>query len=63
MSYALADDRAIRSSNMNDDYNLVGLAVDLYLPMLRLRFIRTLEQNIEWRGKPAMISVTMGQNI
>ncbi len=55
MSDALADGRAIRSLNVIDDYNREGLAVDVDLSMPSLRVIRTLEQIIEWRGKPAMI--------
>ena len=55
MSDALADCRAIRSLNVIDDYNREGLAVDVDLSIPSLRVIRTLEQIMEWRGKPAMI--------
>ena len=57
---ALADVRSIRSLNVIDDYNREGLAVDVDLSMSSLRVIRTLEQIIEWRGKPAMIRCDNG---
>ena len=60
MSDALADGRAIRSLNVIDDYNREGLAVDVDLSMPSLRVIRTLEQIMEWRGKPAMIRCDNG---
>lgn len=60
MSDSLADGRAIRSLNVIDDYNREGLAVDVDLSMPSLRVIRTLEQIMEWRGKPAMIRCDNG---
>jgi putative transposase len=51
----LGDGRAIRLFNVIDDFNrqALGMEVDLSLPSARV--IRTLEQIIAWRGKPAVI--------
>ena len=55
MSDGLSDGREIRTFNVIDDYNLeaLGIEVDFSLPAARV--IRSLEQVIEWRGKPAAL--------
>ena len=60
MSDALSDGRAIRTFNVLDDFNreALGIEVDLSLPSARV--IRSLEQIIEWRGKPKAIRCDNG---
>ena len=60
MSDRLADGRAFRTFNVIDDYNreALGIEVDFSLPALRV--IRSLEQIIEWRGKPAALRCDNG---
>ena len=61
MSDRLGDGRALRTFNVLDDYNreCLGIEVDLSLPSSRV--IRSLEQIIEWRGKPAAIRCDNGR--
>ena len=51
----LADGRSIRLFNVIDDYNREGLCIDVDFSLPALRVIRSLEQVIEWRGKPLSI--------
>lgn len=60
MSDSLSDGRSIRTFNVLDDYNREGLAIDVDLSMPSLRVIRSLEQIIEWRGKPSAIRCDNG---
>lgn len=60
MSDSLTDGRTLRTFNVIDDYNREGLAIDVDLSMPSLRVIRSLEQVIEWRGKPAAIRCDNG---
>ncbi|MEX2489772.1 MAG: IS3 family transposase [Pseudomonadales bacterium] len=60
MSDALMDGRTFRTFNVLDDYNREGLGVDVDLSLPALRVIRSLEQIIEWRGKPAAIRCDNG---
>ena len=60
MSDALSDGRSIRTFNVIDDFNREGLAVDVDLSMPSTRVIRSLEQLIEWRGKPSAIRCDNG---
>lgn len=60
MSDSLADGRSLRTFNVIDDYNREGLAIDVDLSMPSIRVIRSLEQVIEWRGKPAAIRCDNG---
>lgn len=60
MSDALADGRLLRTFNVLDDYNREGLAIDVDLSLPSVRVIRSLEQIIEWRGKPAAIRCDNG---
>lgn len=56
----LADGRSFRVFNVIDDYNrqALGFEADLSLPAVRV--IRTLEQLIQWRGKPGSIRCDNG---
>jgi len=56
----LSDGRSFRLFNVLDDYNREGLeiAVDFSLPSVRV--IRSLEQIIEWRGKPKVVRCDNG---
>lgn len=56
----LADGRVIRLFNVIDDYNREALAIDVDFSLPALRVIRSLEQVIEWRGKPAAIRCDNG---
>lgn len=60
MSDSLADGRLLRTFNVIDDYNREGLAIDVDLSLPSQRVIRSLEQVIEWRGKPAAIRLDNG---
>jgi len=60
MSDALADGRKLRTFNVIDDYNREALAIEVDRSLPSLRVIRTLEQVIEWRGKPAAIRCDNG---
>ena len=51
----LADGRSFRVLNVLDDYNRQGLGMEIDLSLPSVRVIRTLEQIIEWRGKPKVI--------
>ena len=52
MSDSLIDGRAIRTFNVLDDYNREGLGIEVDFSLPSTRVIRSLEQLIEWRGKP-----------
>ena len=52
MSDALEDGRSFRTFNVIDDFNREGLGVEVDLSLPSLRVIRSLDQIIEWRGKP-----------
>ena len=52
MSDSLADGRTLRTFNVVDDYNREGLGIEVDLSLPSTRVIRSLEQIIEWRGKP-----------
>ena len=43
-----------------DDYNREGLAIDIDLSLPSTRVVRSLNQVIEWRGKPAAIRMDNG---
>lgn len=51
----LADGRSYRLLNVIDDFNREGLAMEIDLSLPAERVVRTLEQIIEWRGKPKAI--------
>lgn len=56
----LADGRCFRLFNVLDDFNREGLAIDVDLSLPAARVIRSLDQIIEWRGKPATIRCDNG---
>jgi putative transposase len=60
MSDSLNTGRKIRTFNVIDDYNrkCLGIEVDHSLPAQRV--IKSLEQLIEWRGKPKAIRCDNG---
>ena len=60
MSDTLKNGRTIRTFNVIDDYNREGLCIDVDFSMPSLRVIRSLEQVIEWRGKPSAIRCDNG---
>jgi putative transposase len=56
----LADGRCFRLFNVLDDFNREGLAIDVDLSLPAARVIRSLDQIIEWRGKPVTIRCDNG---
>jgi putative transposase len=52
MHDSLADGRSYRLLNVIDDFNREGLGMEVDLSLPAERVIRTLDQIIEWRGKP-----------
>ncbi|WP_319557875.1 IS3 family transposase [Thiomicrorhabdus sp.] len=60
MSDSLADGRQLRTFNVLDDYNREGLGIEVDLSLPSLRVIRSLEQIVEWRGKPCAIRLDNG---
>lgn len=56
----LSDQRSYRLLNIIDDYNREGLAMEVDISLPAERVIRTLEQVIEWRGKPKEIRCDNG---
>lgn len=60
MSDSLTDGRLLRTFNVIDDYNREGLAIDVDLSLPSERVIRSLEQIIEWRGKPRALRLDNG---
>lgn len=51
----LSDGRSFRTFNVIDDFNREGLGIEVDLSLPALRVIRSLNQIIEWRGKPKAI--------
>jgi putative transposase len=51
----LGDGRSFRTFNVLDDYNREGLGIEVDFSLPAARVIRSLEQIIEWRGKPQAI--------
>lgn len=60
MSDSLIDGRTLRTFNVLDDYNREGLGIDVGISLPSDRVIRSLEQIIEWRGKPSAIRCDNG---
>jgi putative transposase len=60
MSDTLNDGRSIRTFNVIDDFNREGLGIEVDLSFPSSRVIRSLEQIIEWRGKPLAIRCDNG---
>jgi putative transposase len=60
MHDALSDGRNFRLFNVLDDFNREGLAIEVDLSLPSARVIRTLQQVIDWRGKPRVIRCDNG---
>ena len=56
----LSDGRSFRLLNIMDDFNREGLAIEADISLPALRVVRSLEQVIEWRGKPNVIRCDNG---
>ena len=56
----LSDGRCIRLFNVIDDFNREGLAIDVDFSLPAERVIRSLNQIIDWRGRPATIRCDNG---
>lgn len=56
----LSDGRSFRTFNVIDDFNREGLCIDVDFSLPAVRVIRSLEQIIEWRGKPQAIRCDNG---
>ncbi|ASQ44804.1 Integrase core domain protein [Legionella clemsonensis] len=56
----LENGRAYRLFNVIDDFNREGLAIEVDLSLPAERVVRTLNQIIEWRGKPKQIRCDNG---
>ncbi len=56
----LSDGRSYRLLNVIDDFNREGLSIEVDLSLPAERVIRTLDQIIEWRGKPRSIRCDNG---
>jgi putative transposase len=48
---------------MLDDYNLVGLGIEVDFGLPSERIVRSLERIIEWRGKPSVIRCDNGSEM
>jgi len=60
MSDSLVDGRSLRTFNVLDDFNREGLGIEVDLSLPSERVIRSLNQIIEWRGKPSAIRCDNG---
>ena len=60
MSDSLKDGRSIRTFNVIDDCNRESLAMDFGISLPAQRVIRSLQQIIEWRGKPLALRCDNG---
>jgi len=60
MHEQLSDGRSCRLFNVIDDFNREGLAIDADISLPAERVIRSLEQIIEWRGKPKRLRCDNG---
>ena len=56
----LVDDRKYRLFNVIDDFKREGLAIEASFSFPSLRVIRSLENLLEWRSKPAVIRCDNG---
>ncbi|WP_419784270.1 IS3 family transposase [Maridesulfovibrio sp.] len=56
----LEDGRSFRLLNVIDDFNREGLSIEVDLSLPADRVVRTLNQIIEWRGKPEAIRCDNG---
>lgn len=56
----LSDGRSFRLFNVLDDFNREGLGIEVDLSLPAARVIRSLDQIIQWRGKPGAIRCDNG---
>ena len=56
----LSDGRSFRLFNVLDDFNREGLGIEVDLSLPPARVIRSLQQIIEWRGRPKVIRCDNG---
>lgn len=60
MADQLGDGRSFRTLNVIDDFNREGLGIEVDFSLPAERVVRSLNQIIEWRGKPESIRVDNG---
>ena len=60
MADQLEDGRSLRTLNVLDDFNREGLGIEVDFSLPAICVVRSLNQIIEWRGKPATIRVDNG---
>ncbi len=60
MADRLADGRQFRLLNVLDDFNREGLGIEVDFSLPAERVVRSLNQIIEWRGKPLAIRMDNG---
>jgi len=60
MSDSLNDGRKFRTFNVLDDYNREGLGIEVDFSLPSDRVFRSLEQIIEWRGRPLALRCDNG---
>jgi putative transposase len=60
MSDSLKNGRSIRTFNVLDDFNRESLAIDVDISLPTQRVVRSLQQIIEWRGKPLALRCDNG---
>jgi putative transposase len=60
MADRLGDGRQFRLLNVLDDFNREGLGIEVDFSLPAERVVRSLNQIIEWRGKPRAIRVDNG---
>lgn len=60
MSDQLSNGQKMRTFNVLDDFNREGLNIEIDLSLPSSRVIRSLEQIIEWRGKPKALRCDNG---
>ena len=60
MADQIADGRSTRTLNVLDDFNREGLGIEVDFSLPAQRVVRSLNQIIEWRGKPKTIRVDNG---
>jgi putative transposase len=63
MSDSLKDGHSLRTFNVVDDFNRECLTIDVDFSLPTKRVIGSLEQIIEWRGRPSVLVATMALNI
>ena len=60
MADQLADGRSFRTLNVLDDFHREGAGIEVDFSLPAMRVLRSLDQIIEWRGKPAHIRADTG---